>query len=114
MPNPIEKFLVQERAGDDFGSSMEYNVVLEQETKDVLEQGAEVRQKRSAGFLELPQRGRFRAEIVIDPAVVGIVFDPRAILRAEAWKTRLIGGFFPRSAASELLQHFFLSCSISF
>ena len=94
VPNPIEKFLVQERAGDDFGSFMEYDVVLEQETKDVLEQGAEVRQKRSAGLFELPKRGRFRPEVVIDPAVVGIVFDPRAILGQRVENT-FAGRFFP-------------------
>ena len=81
VPNSIEKLLVQERAGDHVGSPMKYHVVLEQETEDVLKQRAEVRQERTAGLFELPKRRRFRPEIPIDPAVVGIVFDPAAAFR---------------------------------
>src|SRR4030095_6150973 len=80
VPNSIEKFFVQEGAGDHVGSLMKYHVILEQETEDVLKQGAEMRQERAAGLFEFPKRRGFRPEISVYPAVVGIVFDPAGAL----------------------------------
>ena len=78
--NGLEKVLIEQCAGQHFGVGVIGDVVLEKQTKNILQQRAEVGQQSAAFVFQLAQRRRLGAQMAPDAPVVGVVFDPKSIL----------------------------------